>query len=126
MLVLLAACAPGEGTPQIVAFAGGRGYWPADSRTAVEGAIDQEFGAIELGVTLTADDVPVVWHGPWLYGCTDVLGQLPEDEWVEVREISAEELAAGVRCGGLPDPSFDQALVVSEPVLTFDELLALL
>jgi glycerophosphoryl diester phosphodiesterase len=126
LLLLLAGCAPEAGTPLIVAFAGGRGYWPADSRTAVEGVIDGDFDAIELGVSLTADRVPVVWHEPLLYGCTDALGLLPEVAWTVVHDLTAEELRDGVLCGGLPDPTFDQALVVAEPVLTFDELVTIL
>jgi glycerophosphoryl diester phosphodiesterase len=92
----------------------------------VQGEIAHVFDAIELGVVLTADDVPVVWHDPVLDGCTDAQGALPERSWLEVRDLTAAELQGDVRCGGIPDPSFDQALVVSEPLLTLDELLALL
>lgn len=116
-------CTNGGLTPRIEASGGGAGYWPPDSRTAVEGAIAAGFDGIELDVALTQDHVPVLVDGPWLEPdrCTGPDGPLLAP--VLVRHRTAERLRSDFRCGGIPDPAHRDALVVSEPPMTLDELL---
>ncbi|MEQ1502480.1 MAG: glycerophosphodiester phosphodiesterase family protein [Myxococcota bacterium] len=119
-------CAGVDTPPTIEASAGGAAYWPPNSATAIDGAIETGLDAIELDVSLTRDGVPVIVDGPWITPdrCTFATGQPLDPEGFEVRWATAAYLASFVRCGGIPDPAFDGALVVAEPPLTLDALVA--
>lgn len=121
------ACAADGPRALVVARGGGAAYWPPDSRTALEGALAAEVEGLEVGIVLTADDVPVLAHTVTLdpSWCTLADGA-PLGTWVDLRSVTLDELHAGYACGGVPDPRYDQALVVAEPVATLDLLLDLL
>ncbi len=125
MLLALLACSSGP-PPLVEAHRGGAAYWPENSRTAMLGAIELGFDGIELDLVLTRDEVPVLAHDPWLADhCRTVDGQaLPER--VLLRFHDADQLRRDYVCGGVPDESFPGALVVAEPLMTFDELLVAL
>lgn len=121
LLPLLVGCVP-DGAPQLEAQSGGRGYWPANSRTAILGGMEAGFEAVALDVGMTADAVPVLAMGPTTAGCTDPDGvpvdlTLHEHPWAALKDL---------QCGGLPDPAFPNAARVAEPLVTLDELLRLL
>jgi glycerophosphoryl diester phosphodiesterase len=119
------ACGTSTGPPGVEAAAGGAGYWPADSRTAVRGAIALPLRAVELDVALSEDRVPVLHDGPWLEPsrCTLASGE-PLPERVQVRYRTASELVNGYRCGGLPDPAHPNALLVEDSLMPLSELVA--
>lgn len=121
---LLAGCGP-SGDPVVLGEAGGAGYWPANSPTAVYGAIEAELAGMELDVALTADDVPVLGR-PWLEpaACTLADGS-PLAEPIAVRTLLLTELREHL-CGGLPDPAHPNAVLVAEPPMTLAELLVAL
>jgi len=91
---------------------------------AMYGTIDSDFDAVEFDLVLTADDVPVLSHDPWIHQvlCTTIDGD-PVKKEVLIQDLTLEELQAGWLCGGEPDPDFLQAHVLAEPMLSFDELL---
>jgi glycerophosphoryl diester phosphodiesterase len=117
---------------EVVARGGGAGYWPADSRTAVVGAIALARGeapvdAIELDVALTRDRVPVFSPAPLLdpRRCRRADGGLLAES-VLIRQRTAEVLAENFVCGGEPDPDHEQAVVIAEPLLAMGGLIGLL
>lgn len=129
---LLALCALGgceaeRTVPRIEAGSGGVGYWPENSATAVAGVIDTEVDAVELQVSLTSDEVPILHRGAYLEvdRCTHADGRLFGDR-VQVAALTADVVAERVLCGGIPDPAFDQAEVVAEPPMPLDALVAAL
>jgi glycerophosphoryl diester phosphodiesterase len=127
MLLLLIGCAPEPGPSVVEGLRGGVGYWPENSRTAVEGAIEAGIDGVQLDLVLTDDRIPVLVRGPYLEPnrCTRADGA-PLESRVLVRSLPLEDLVEGYRCGGVPDPDHPNALVVPEPVLTLDELVELL
>lgn len=116
-------CVNGGPAPRIEARAGGAGYWPPNSRTAVEGAVSAGFDGIELDLVLTRDHVPVLLDDVWIRPeqCTR-----PDGETIApilVRNLTLDVLQSRYRCGGVPDPDQPNALVVADTVMTFDEVL---
>jgi glycerophosphoryl diester phosphodiesterase len=125
MWIAWLACGTATEPPGVEAAAAGAGYWPPDSRTAIGGAIALPLRAIELGVALTEDRVPVLHAAPWLETtqCSLASGE-PLPERVQVRYRTASQLQNGYLCGGLPDPDHPNALVVEDSVMLLSELVA--
>ena len=117
------------GSPRVEAHRGGRGLWPENSRTAVAGTIARGFPGLEFDLVLTRDAVPVLSHDAWLdpHLCTRTGESAPlgEGARVAIEALSLAQLQADYRCGGLRNPDYPEAQVVAEPVLSLDELLAL-
>jgi glycerophosphoryl diester phosphodiesterase len=124
VLPALVACAADGPVPRIEAHRAGAGYWPENSRTAVEGAIELGVAGIEVDLGLTADKVPVLWHDAALgeERCTLADGS-PLEREVLLKTHTLTELRDGFLCGGLPDPEFPNALVVPDTLMTLDQLL---
>ena len=123
-IVAIAAGCVQPGPPvAVVAAGGGAGYWPANSRTAVSGALDLEFDGIELDVVLSRDLVPVLASSPVLdpRRCTRTNGEALTIPTL-IRRIRADQLAAGYRCGGVPEPAFGQAEVVADALMPLEEV----
>lgn len=118
----LAGCA--ATSPFDEARGAGAGYWPANSRAAVQGSIEAGYRAIEVDVVLTSDLQPVLNDGPSLDPdrCTAADGSALSAP-VSIPDTTLDDLHAGYLCGGNPDPGVQAA---AEPLLTFDELLDLL
>lgn len=127
MLIQWMACGVSGQPPQIEALAAGAGYWPANSRTAVEEVIAAELSLIELDVTVTDDHVPVLHDGPWLEidECTWWNGTLLSQP-VWIRPYSNATLSDQFLCGGLPDPNHPNALLVEDSLPSLAEIVALL
>jgi glycerophosphoryl diester phosphodiesterase len=124
--LLFMACghidAPGE--PLVEAHRAGAGYWPENSRRAIDGSLQAGFDVMELDVQLTNDGVPVLWHGPFLENerCTDAdFRALPEP--VSIKNATWADLRDGYLCGGLPDEDHPNAELLHAPLITFDELI---
>lgn len=114
-----------EGTPRVMAHRGGAGLWPENSRTAVEGTLARGFAGLEVDLVLTRDSVPVLSHDVLLDPalCTRTDGTKLTTE-LAIDSLSLEELQRDYRCGGLENPH-PGVVPVAEPVLSLDELLAL-
>lgn len=131
LLVGLGACSS-QGTPLVEAHRGGAGYWPQNSRFAMQQAIRSGLDGIEFDLVLTADGVPVLSHDPWVDTelCTlsdgsPISGDGEMGE-VEIRSVDLLALQEDYLCGGVPDPEFPNALLKAESIMSFDELLLLL
>lgn len=125
LAMVVIGCSAEEGAPpRAEARAGGAGYWPPDSRTAVIGAFAAGLD-VELDVALTRDHVPVLALAPVVDARRCRLEGQPI---VDVRRW--DDLGSGhlddVACGGFPDPLFPNAVVVGETPITLDEVLDLL
>lgn len=120
-------CVVPREAPLQEAHRAGAGYWPANSRTAVEGAIAAEFEGIEVDLVLTLDGEAVLSHDPFLEPehCTDHRGE-PIAERIRIDEVRLSTLQRAWRCGGEPDEAFPNAEVGAESLLSLDELLLLL
>lgn len=126
--VLLSGCgvlAP-TGTPTVIAHRAAAGNWPENSRTAVRASIAAGYPGMEFDLVLTKDRVPVLSHDPSLSTtlCTRADGSALPAEPVYLKDLTLDELWAGYRCGGVPDPNSPGAQVVADTHLTFDELIA--
>lgn len=125
-LLALLACAD-RPPPLVEAHRTGAGYWPENSEYGVREALRQGFDGIEVDLVLTRDLVPVLHHDPAVSSahCRMSDGsRVPKDRWI--RDLPFEELQADYRCGGVPLEEFPQALVIEEPLLPFDTMLALI
>ncbi|MEN0066068.1 MAG: hypothetical protein AAGA48_28255 [Myxococcota bacterium] len=112
-----------EGTPVVDARGGGVAYWPAHSRTAVEGAIEAAFSSLEIDLTPTADGQWVGQGGATWQDCIDTRTNLPAEPAAVVEwDQDATQL---LRCGGTPQPEWPNALVVAEAPLTLQGLIQL-
>lgn len=122
--LLATACSDTGPPPRIEAHRAGAGYWPENSRTAVEGAVELGVGGLEIDLGLTADKRPVLWHDTRLSPerCVRLDGETMRQH-VLIKTHTLSELREGWACGGLPDPEFDNALVVEDDLMTLDQLL---
>lgn len=128
LCALVAGCGPGSAStsPLVIAHRAGTGYWPENSRTAVEGAIARGFKAIEVDLVLTKDAIPVLAHDVSLSPehCTRTDGTpLGDDEEILIKDLTLAELHRDFVCGGIADPDHPDAEVVAAPHLTFDGML---
>lgn len=118
------ACQPDYAPPHLEAHRGGAGLAPQNSQIALLGSLEAGVDTIEFDIVLTADRVPVIAHDPWLDGehCTDAEG-VHLSQRVYLKDLSFQEVTRDYRCGGLEDPEFPDAVVVSEPLLSLEALL---
>ena len=68
LLVLTGGCGfIGSGDdPLVIAFRGGNGYWPENSRLALANAVLQPWDGIHVDLAVTADEVAVLYRGAYL------------------------------------------------------------
>ena len=113
--------------PVIEAHRGAAGYWPQNSRAAVEGTIAADFDGLEVDLVLTRDGHAVLAHDPFLDPkyCTDSKGD-PLPERVRIDELRLRKLQTGYLCGGLPDDDFPNAEVIAQPVMAYEDMIDLL
>lgn len=125
LLALLQACGLGspDEPPLVVAHRAAPAHWPENSRAAVEGSLDRGYPGIEIDIVLTSDHVPIVAHDPWLApeSCTHADGT-EITERILVQDLAWKEIETGFVCGGLRDPSFPDAELVADSLMTLDEL----
>ncbi|MEQ1569224.1 MAG: glycerophosphodiester phosphodiesterase family protein [Myxococcota bacterium] len=109
--------------PTLEGWRGGAGYWPENSRAAIDGAVDTALAAIHLDAALTADGQIVLARDGLLRAerCTHADGA-PLERNVVVRKHDLQELST-YRCGGSPDPEFPNAVVVAEAPVSLDALI---
>ncbi len=126
-LALLTACAADRPPPLIEGHRTGAGYWPENSRTGVESNLVAGFDGMEIDLVLTRDLVPVLHHDPAVSPehCRMVDGSMVPKDYL-IRDHTFAELQESVVCGGVPLDEFPEALVVAEPLLSFDEMLAMI
>lgn len=130
-LALLSSCGlvDADGAPRIEAHRCAAGYFPENSRSACDYAFQAGFEAVEFDLVVTADDVAVIHHDPFVnpHVCTTAdgapLGEEPEDR-VYIRDLTAEQVQADYLCGGLPNEELPDAALVEETIMRWDELLA--
>ncbi len=121
---LTAGCVDPGSTPTLEAHRAGAGYWPENSRSAVEGAVELGVAGLEVDLGLTADQVPVLWHDVRLTSerCTKADGtHIIHSVLIKTRTL--QELQEGWLCGGIPDPEFPNAIVAADILMTLDDLL---
>src|SRR6476469_4143675 len=99
----IVACAQHGAAPRVEASGGGAGYWPPNSRRALEGAAASEFTGIELDLGLTRDHEPVLLDGPWVdpERCTRPDGA--PIERILLHRLTLQQLWDGYVCGGIAD-----------------------
>ena len=123
---VLVGCQAGS-EPLLEAHRTGAGYWPENSSYGLKQAMNEGYDGIEVDVVLTRDLVPVLHHDPAVsteHCRTASGGAVPKDTLI--RDLTYEELREGFLCGGVPLEEFDSAVVVAEPIASFDEMLGLL
>jgi glycerophosphoryl diester phosphodiesterase len=119
---------PGPAGPiRVEAHRAGAGYWPGNSAIALEKSIAADYDGVEFDLLLSADDVPILSHDPYLDGdrCTTNLYS-PLRQEVRIRDLTEQELRDGFLCGGLPDPEHPNAALLAAPLMTFDEAISAL
>ena len=76
---------------KIVAHRGYAGMYPENTMIAMQSAVDQGVGFLELDVQLSQDRVPIVFHDDTLDRTTDGSGSVLEMDWSELVQLSAGE-----------------------------------
>lgn len=122
----LAACAVPDGTPTVVAHRMGTGHWPENSRTALAGAIDAGYAALEFDVVLSSNGVPFLAHDPWPSEekCTHADGTAVEGRPL-FKDMTADQIRQDFRCGGIAVEDFPDAETLAEPLLELSEIHAM-
>ncbi len=133
LLVLTGGCGfIGSGDdPLVIAFRGGNGYWPENSRLALANAVLQPWDGIHVDLAVTADEVAVLYRGAYLSPelCTGVDPNDPTgeqaigEEEVRIQDYTFEELQDNYRCGGIADKDHPDAQLLSDGLMPFDEAL---
>jgi len=120
--LLTLGCHP-QGEPEIIAHRAAAGYWPENSRLAMERSVQADFDGIEVDLALTADRVPVLSHDPWVpHVCTYQNGEEITSRDL-LAELTLDELRERYECGGHPDPAFPNAELRSEEMYTLDAMI---
>jgi glycerophosphoryl diester phosphodiesterase len=117
--------------PLVIAFRGGNGYWPENSRLAIANAVLQPWDGIHIDLAVTADGVAVLHRDAYLSSelCTGVDPNDPTGEYaigeleVRIQDYSFEHLQDNYRCGGIADPDHPDAQLLSDGLMPFDEAL---
>ena len=117
----------------VIAHGGGAAYWIRNSRNAVEKLVDvwldpqagAEFDGLEVDIVLTADDVPVLSHDPWIHTDLCESEQREITQELLIANLTANQVRSEFLCGGLPDSEFPDAELKSESILDFAEFLAI-
>lgn len=83
------SAAPSASAPAILAH---RGYvahatMAENSVASVEAALGAGYPGVEVDVIFTKDQVPVLFHDPWLFRLTGQSGYVHELTWAELREM---------------------------------------
>lgn len=131
LLVPLALGLPGCGFlaasdgPAVLAWRAGAGYWPENSRVAVDNALAQAYDGIHVDVTLTSDEVPVQVRGPWLphETCQTRDGAAITERQVRISDLTFEELNDGYVCGVVADPAFPDQIEARDGVAKWQDTL---
>lgn len=112
---------------QFFAHRAGSGLWPQNSRHAVTQFLNtiatQSQQGLELDIVLTKDHIPVLAHDPWVHKtlCTTTDGE-PLSE-VFICDKTLKELQHGFLCGGMKDEEFPEAEIISESIMSLEEVL---
>ncbi len=124
LLLLVATLAPlggcgffGSGdSPFQLAFRGGAGYWPENSRIAVDNALALQYDGVQVDVTVTADEIPVLHRSPTLSPevCTATTGLEFAEGEVVIADLLFEELEDQYRCGGVVNPDYPDAATAQD------------
>lgn len=125
LILILSSCGFFDvGNPIIEAHRGAAAHWPQNSASAMIGSINAGYDALELDLVLTSDLVPVLSHDAWLHEelCTYTDGT-PLEERILIKDLLLSDVKNDYVCGGVPDPEQPDALVIAEPIMTFEELL---
>jgi len=85
----LGSAAPTATAPAILAH---RGYvahatMAENSVASIEAALDAGYPGVEVDVIFTKDQVPILFHDPWLFRLTGQSGYVHELTWAELREV---------------------------------------
>jgi glycerophosphoryl diester phosphodiesterase len=103
---------------------GSRGTHPENTLPAFQEAVAAGVRVLEMDLQLTADDVPVVSHDPYLNNevCRYKNGSELKTP-IPIRSLKAAELAA-FDCGSVPHPRFpEQMRIPSLSIPSFEEIL---
>lgn len=117
--------------PLVIAFRGGNGYWPENSRLAIANAVLQPWDGIHIDLAVTSDGLAVLNRGAYLSSelCAavdpvDPTGQQAIGaEEVRIQDFTFEELQDNYRCGGIADKDHPDAQLLSDGLMPFDEAL---
>jgi len=130
LLPLLGGCGmlSAGADPAVIAFRGGAGYWPENSRHALGNVVLQPYDGVELDVAVTSDGIPVLNRGPWLAAdiCTTPDETPLAEHEIRVMDYSFADLEDGFRCGVFPDQHYPDAVTVKDSVMPLDEALGVL
>lgn len=117
--------------PRVIAFRGGNGYWPENSRMAIASAVLQPWDGIHVDLAVTADEVAILHRAPWLSSelCTwksedgSAVGDPLGEQEIRIQDYTFEYLQDNFRCGAIADKRHDEAELLADSVLSFDEAL---
>jgi hypothetical protein len=135
--LLLAACSSSPisipDNVKVIAHGGGAAHWIRNSRHAVEQLVSAKrspelqnrFDGIEVDVVLTADNLPVLAHDPWVSTELCVSSTHTLSRELLIKNLSSTTLASEFRCGGKPDPQYPTAETREESILDLKEFLLL-
>ena len=124
--------ASGDEKPLIVAHRMGADHFPENSRRAIAGSIERGWAGIEIDLVLTRDNVPMLWHDPWIDAklCRRVGGEeiSSEEDRILFKDLTLAEVQSLFECGGKRDPDgkHPDVELVWGSIATFDELLVAL
>jgi len=136
-LLVLSACSTATVPPlsdvKVIAHGGGAAHWIRNSRNAAQQLVAAklnaetrgQFDGIEVDIVLTADNVPILAHDPWV--STDLCESDTRElsSALLIKNILKEELVSEFSCGGVSDPDHPSAEIHSESILDFEEFLTI-
>ena len=134
---------PHEPSAPVLAHRAGAGNAPQNSLAGLReqlrlvrnaGSEERPLGGVEVDVVLTADDVPVLSHDPWVHRLLCGSAERPDRPLgagsvpVLIGDHPLAWLQQQYRCGGIDDADFDgeQRVPGGEPIASLDEVLELL
>lgn len=105
-------------SPFQVAYRAGAGYWPENSRIAVDNALAMLYDGIHVDVVVAADEIPVLHRTASLAPevCVAASGAAVSEGEVVIADYSFEELEDGWRCGGIANPDYEEAATAQDGI----------
>lgn len=104
--------------PFQLAYRAGAGYWPENSRIAVDNSLAYLYDGLQVDVVVTADEVPVLHRSAALAPEVCVMtsmAELTEGE-VVIGQLTFDELEKGYYCGGFQNPDYEDAAIVQDTI----------
>jgi len=111
--------------PLELAFRGGAGLWPENSRVAIDNSLAMQFDGLELDVAVTADEVPVFHRAPTLTPgvCESITGLEFSPDEVVIADLAYADLEDLYRCGGTATADYPDAATAQDTITPMEWLM---